>query len=215
MSCRNFFCWPVFFEIMKTPLPAILIASAILSGGCTTSRETGSSASESRGAVSQAPGVGYDDRQIAMIERGSTTEGQLLQGFGPPDNRGLKSDGRINLAWSLAGGMLSVSLAPDGKVEAYSARQNASTARDFETGRPIAYDDRLVARIQRGETTQAQLVKWFGSPEFREMKSDGRAELAWNFAGRTDGGSSHSGELKVSLAPDGTVSSYSARRGPS
>lgn len=199
---------------MKAELLVLVIAAAILSGGCTTSHPPGSLAGESRDAALQASGVRYDDRQIAMIRRGSTTEGQLLQWFGPPDSRALKSDGETHLLWDLSGGALNVRLAADGQVEAYSARQHSSTVRGSDTGQPLAYDDRLVARIQRGETTETQLLKWFGPPVLRDMKLDGRAELAWNFPGRTEGGSGRSGELTVSLGPDGTVDAYAAHRGP-
>jgi hypothetical protein len=76
------------------------------------------------------------------------------------------------------------------------------------------YDDAKIATIHRGETSEAQLLEWFGPPDMRDVKPDGRSHLAWNFARRTDGGSAHSGVLDVSLAPDGKVDYYSARRSP-
>ena len=78
----------------------------------------------------------------------------------------------------------------------------------------LGYDDRLMARIKRSETTAAQLVEWFGPPDSRDERSDGRAQLAWNFGSKADGERVGSGMLSVSLAPDGKVDSYSARRGP-
>src|SRR5262245_51924809 len=69
----------------------------------------------------------------------------------------------------------------------------------------IGYDDREIAKIQRGKTAEAQLLEWFGLPESREMRPDGRATLSWSFSRRTDGGPGGSGALNVNLAPDGAV----------
>ena len=78
----------------------------------------------------------------------------------------------------------------------------------------FSYDDRQIALIRRGTTTEAQLLAWFGPAYSRSLQPDGRSELAWSFASRTNGGEGHSGVLNASLAPDGKVDSYSARRGP-
>jgi len=256
---------------MKATLLVLAAAGAVLVGGCATHRNAGP-AIESRIQSGNAREVGYDDHLIAQIHRGETTENQLLKWFGPPVSRDVKPDGRAHLAWSFgerddgesAAGRLSVSLAPNGKVEAYSARQEPALKRrtvEFaeksdtdirehmaewaregwkvlslsarlpqedgtvhrkavlsraENGgvRRLGYSDSEIAKIQRGQTTEAQLVEWFGSPESREVRSDGRAQLAWSFVGRTDNGPGGSGMLSVSLASDGQVSSYSARRSP-
>ena len=68
--------------------------------------------------------------------------------------------------------------------------------------------------IRRGETTEAQLLEWFGPPDMRDVRPDGRAHLGWRFQHGTDGGSGHSGFLDVNLAPDGKVELYAAHRGP-
>ncbi|HEY5910770.1 MAG TPA: hypothetical protein VJA21_09230 [Verrucomicrobiae bacterium] len=73
------------------------------------------------------------------------------------------------------------------------------------------YDDQRIADIRRGETVEARLLEWFGPPRVREMKSDGQAQLAWSFAGRTGGEARPAGRLEVSLRVDGTVDSYAAR----
>lgn len=75
----------------------------------------------------------------------------------------------------------------------------------------VGYDDRQIARIQRGETGEPQLLEWFGLPESRGMSPDGQVSLTWSFSRRTDGGGGHSGTLSVSLAPDGKVQAYSHR----
>ena len=77
-----------------------------------------------------------------------------------------------------------------------------------------AYDDRQIARIARGQTTESQLLDWFGLPESRAVGANGCAQLCWSFARRADGGPGHSGDLTASLGPSGTVDAYSARRGP-
>lgn len=77
-------------------------------------------------------GPAYDDQQIARIRRGETRESQLLDWFGRPERREVKLDGQAQLAWTFLrrldpptgpSGRLSVTLAPDGAVDAYSAVQ--------------------------------------------------------------------------------------------
>ena len=73
-----------------------------------------------------------------------------------------------------------------------------------------AYDDSRIAKIKRGETTENELLSWFGPPEARDLKPDGRAQLSWAFEPLLPGG--HGGALNVSLGPDGKVEAYSARK---
>ena len=76
------------------------------------------------------------------------------------------------------------------------------------------YEDQQVALIKRGETTEAQLVNWFGPADSRSVGADGRMVLSWSFGTPTATGRSHTGMLQVNLGPDGKVDAYSARRGP-
>ncbi len=256
---------------MKLPFLTLITTGTLLTGGCATSQERVSPVGSVQ--TSAPAGFGYDDRQIARIKLGETTEARLLEWFGPPESRNLQPDGRAQLAWSLnapkdsasaASGLLHVSLAADGKVDAYSARRGPSTEhrtvefveksqadmrrhlaqwaregwsvlsvsarlpqadgtvhRQAELSRTtggtasgVGYNDRRIAEIRQGQTAEAQLVEWFGPPHSRDVKPDGRAQLAWKFASRTNDGPGHSGELSVSLAPDGKVEAYAARRGP-
>jgi len=255
---------------MKATLLSLAVASSIIVTVCGSQRDA-SAAPEP--PIKAADAAGYDDRQIAMIKRGQTTEPKLLEWFGRPESRDLKPDGRAQLNWAFSrttdggpgnSGVLSVRLAPDGKVDAYSARRGPSMDRrtaDFvetsdtdirqhmdqwskegwtvlsvarqppqadgsvhwqaelsrqqgNSATKVGYDDRHVATIKRAETTETQLLELFGPASSRDLKPDGRAQLTWSFAGRLDGGSGDSGALNVSLAPNGKVDSYSARRGP-
>ena len=256
---------------MKASIVFIITFGTFLLGGCATHRESSSPGGDSRVADQTARSNGYDDRLIAGIRRGQTTAAQLLDWFGPADSRNLNPDGRAYLVWNFAplpdggsghSGGLSVSLAPDGKVESYAARRGpavehrtvefiertesdmrqhmAQWAREgwsvssvsarlpqadgtvhrkaelsrteFGTASGVAYDDRRIAGIQRGQTTETQLLQDFGPPDHRDAKSDGRTQLAWTLGSRADRGATPSGVLSVSLAPDDTVDAYSARR---
>jgi hypothetical protein len=84
----------------------------------------------SRPRAPATAGPAYDDRQIARIRRGETRESQLIEWFGPPEQREVKPDGQAQLAWVFIrrvepptgpSGRLHVTLAPDGAVDAYSA----------------------------------------------------------------------------------------------
>jgi hypothetical protein len=203
---------------MKVNLLVVMAAGAGLLVGCAHERMTAPVPQARTSAT--VSGIGYDDRQIAKIQRGTTAEAQLLEWFGLPESREMRPDGRAHLSWSFSrrtdggpggSGALNVSLASDGTVESYAARggpgpENGSTAR-------FSYDDQRVAQIRRGQTTGSQLVDWFGPAQSRQMGPDGRAQLAWSFAKGSDGGSVQTGELHTSLAPDNTVDAYSARRG--
>ena len=76
------------------------------------------------------------------------------------------------------------------------------------------YNDQRIAMIQRGRTTEAELVQWFGPPVSRDVGADGRARLNWSFepAPGEPGNQPSSGALAVRLSAKGTVESYSARR---
>jgi hypothetical protein len=257
---------------MKTKVLVLAAAGVCLMAGCASNHNTALVA-EDRISNANAPGVGYDDLQIAKIQRGETGEAQLLEWFGMPESREVKPDGQAHLSWSFSrrtdggrgrSGVLNVNLAANGKVEAYSARGGTlSEKRSVEfveksdtdlrehmkqwqeegwnllnfsarlpqpdgtvhrkvelsrsngtAGSGFGYDDRRIGGIQRGETTATQLVEWFGPPYSRNLQPDGRVQLAWSFTSRTDGGPGHSGELAASLAPDGKVDAFSARRGP-
>lgn len=195
----------------------IMVAGAGLLAGCAHERQV-TSAPAARTQNEAVSGIGYDDRQISKIQRGTTAEAQLLEWFGLPESREVKPDGRAHLSWSfshrtdgdMGSGALSVNLASDGTVESYAAR--SGPAPDGNAAR-FAYDDRRLAQIRRGQTTGSQLVDWFGPPHSRQVGPDGRAQLAWSFARRSDGGPGQSDELQASLASDNTVDAYSAHRG--
>ena len=213
------------YGYMKINFSYLLGASALLVWGCTAPPKTAPT------KVSTAAGVGdsgaqYDDERIAKIRRSLTSEAELLDWFGPPESRELKPDGRRRLSWifhARAGepvsGELAVSLAPDGKVEAYAAhgetlrspKGSSTSGAGADVG--TAYDDQRIASIKRGETTQAQLVQWFGPPESRDVRPDGREQLSWGFGRAGQGSGSHAGVLHVSLGPEGNVDAYSARSG--
>lgn len=118
---------------MRTTLLALVVAVALLSTGCATTRESESTSGKTAPAGSSAVTPGYDDQQIARIKRGDTTEAQLLEWFGPPESRDVGADGREQLKWAFSrrtnggsdhSGSLNVNLGPDGKVVAYSARRS-------------------------------------------------------------------------------------------
>jgi hypothetical protein len=254
---------------MKKSVMVWLVAVTVLEGGPAISGASDSQAQTPAFANPKAGGAGdYDDRQIRRIKRGETTETQLLEWFGPPETREVSPDGRGQLGWGwnkagTAGGAFRANISPEGRVEAYSARQNpllqkqtvefvaeseadmrkqmdqwrregwsvhsisqpipqadgtvkrkADLSRNEEATVPVvAYDDRRIAAIRRGKTTEAQLFDWFGPAYSRDLQPDGRMKLVWRF-GASKAGSGNSGELKASVARNGTVDSYTAHRGP-
>jgi len=203
----------------KTHLVFVVAAGAGLLVGCAHEHKA-ATMPQSRTAGVTVAGIGYDDRQIAKIQRGTTAEAQLLEWFGLPESREMRPDGRATLSWGFSrrtdggpggSGALNVNLASDGTVESYAARGGPGPSNGTASG--FAYDDRRVAHIRRGQTTGSQLVDWFGPAQSRQLGPDGRAQLAWTFVTRSDGGPGQSGELHTSLASDDTVDAYSARRG--
>jgi len=203
----------------NTLLLLVMAAGTGLLVGC-AHEHTAAPVPQARTARAPVAGVGYDDRQIAKIQRGTTGEAELLQWFGLPESREMRPDGRAHLSWSFShrtdggpggSGVLNVNLASDGMVESYAAQGGPGPNNGTASG--FAYDDHRVAQIRRGETTGSQLVDWFGPAQSRQVGPDGRVQLAWTFVTRNDLGSRPSGELHTSLAPDDTVDAYSARRG--
>jgi len=85
-----------------------------------------------------------------------------------------------------------------------------TSSAESDTGR--IYDDARIRGIRRLETTESQLIQWFGSPESRTVDSDGRMQLSWAFSSGTT--NSPGGSLNVLLQPDAKVESYSTRRLP-
>jgi hypothetical protein len=75
------------------------------------------------------------------------------------------------------------------------------------------YDDAKVAMIKKDVTTEAQLLDWFGPPRTRTMRADGTKALAWRFPSGKGHARGSSGSLAVALAPNGTVTDYSAAAG--
>ena len=59
-----------------------------------------------------------------------------------------------------------------------------------------SYDDQKIRNIKKGETSENDLVEWFGPPAAREMKPDGRSFLSWQFE---PGAQGQRGGLSVSL----------------
>jgi len=76
-----------------------------------------------------SPARFYDDSKVALIRKDATTEGDLLEWFGPANSRAMASDGSKTLAWRFApatgnrasSGGLNVRIGADGRVISYSA----------------------------------------------------------------------------------------------
>jgi hypothetical protein len=206
---------------MKQAFLSLIIGSTGLLAGCQTSRNSAPIVEHAVSARAVTT-VAYDDRLIASIKRGETTEPKLLEWFGAPESRDLRPDGRSHLTWSFraapennegVSGALQVSLNPDGKVEAYSASRR-STPHNQGALAPVGYADQSIARIKRGVTTEAQLLEWFGPPEKRNAAPDGRRDLSWSFAPTFNSASGQAAALHVSLAANGSVDAYSAHDVP-
>lgn len=98
-------------------------------------------------------GNNFDESKVTQIKKGVTTEPELIQMFGPPETRGVNSEGQVNLTWSYTearvkgesfipyagvfmGGtksahkMLMVSLGSDGKVTSFSSTAGGTESRD-------------------------------------------------------------------------------------
>ena len=119
---------------------------------------------------------------------------------------------RINiLALFTAGTFVVGGCGTPGKVDSCATPREAD-ARHARVVGPH-YDDARIALIQRGHTTEAQLIDWFGPPERRDAEPSGSRILTWVFPGPKPAISDRSGWLKVSLTAEGKVQAYSASRG--
>ena len=76
-----------------------------------------------------------------------------------------------------------------------------------------AYDDGKVAMIKQDNTTEAQLLEWFGPPATRIMNRDGSKSLSWRFGTARVNNHQRSGRLDVQLDKEGKVTAYSASQG--
>ena len=99
-------------------------------------------------------GQNFDESKVSQIKKGETTEADLVQMFGQPENRAVNSEGTTTLTWNyfearvkgetfipyagpFLGGsrskqkMLSVTLGPDGKVASFSSSAGGS---EFRSG---------------------------------------------------------------------------------
>jgi hypothetical protein len=97
-------------------------------------------------------GRNFDESKVTAIAKGQTTEADLTQMFGPPQNRSTNSEGMTTLMWMysemtlkpqsfipiagpfIAGAdsrmkMLSVILGPDGKVTHYTSSGGGTESR--------------------------------------------------------------------------------------
>ena len=77
------------------------------------------------------------------------------------------------------------------------------------------FDEANVSRIQKGVTTESDLVSWFGKPSNRVTTSDGKVALMWAHYTSQGFVSTHSTSktLTVTLGPDGKVQDYSLSGG--
>ena len=124
---------------MKTIVNLFLVASvAILIAGCASS------------------GQNFNESKVAQIKKGETTEAELIQMFGQPENRSINSEGWTTLVWSyfetkmkgesfipyagpFIGGsrskhkMLMVTLGSDGKVTNFNSSGGGSEMRSNQT----------------------------------------------------------------------------------
>ena len=162
----------------------------------------------------------YDDRRISRIVIGETTEDELIEWFSNPDSRAWAVNGRMGLTWSFpttsasstnSSGVLKVWLG-DGSVESYEANRTKTATAEDPKKSGVQYDDRVISKIGRGETSEAQLLEWFGRPIRRQTRPDHRTQLSWEFASKSAEGLRPAGTLEVSLASDGKVDAYAARR---
>jgi hypothetical protein len=77
-----------------------------------------------------------------------------------------------------------------------------------------SYDDSKIAMIEKGATTEAQLLEWFGPATSRTLAPDGSKTLQWRFSHGKNRAASPSGSLDVRLGADGKVNAYSASGKP-
>jgi len=78
------------------------------------------------------------------------------------------------------------------------------------------FDEGNIAKIQKGVTTEADLVAWFGQPSSRLNTSDGTITLMWSHyrsSYRVVTAHTTGKTLTVTLGADGTVTSFSSSGG--
>src|SRR5262249_17351912 len=153
--------------------------ATVLSGGCATSHKTAPVAAQAAPAR-QDPAPEVQRRTVEFEEKSESDVRQHMAQW--------QEDG-----WSVLS--LSERLPqPDGTIHRQAELSRAKPARSG-----AGYDDRRIARIKRGETSEAELLEWFGAPESRSLNPDGRSQLSWSFRTISDGDASAGGKLQVSL----------------
>jgi len=77
------------------------------------------------------------------------------------------------------------------------------------------FNEANVSNIQKGITTESDLVAWFGKPSNRVTTSDGKVSLMWAHYTSQGFVAAHSTSktLTVTLGPDGKVADYSLSGG--
>ena len=82
------------------------------------------------------------------------------------------------------------------------------------------WDEQKVSQIKKGQTTEAELLQWFGKPIYRNKTSEGTMTLSWrhvelrqefslNYFNPAPITGQSSKTLTVMLGPDGKVTSFS------
>jgi len=121
---------------MKATVMAMMAAGALWVGGCASQPKVKPPMqSQTQGSPSQdgtVTGAGYNDRQIAKIQRGETTEVTLLEWFGAPDSRELIGNGEREpgARWQsgiLLGERWLIGGTPDGGIRAKDRPRSART----------------------------------------------------------------------------------------
>lgn len=75
------------------------------------------------------------------------------------------------------------------------------------------FDEANIAKIQKGVTTEADLVAWFGKPSNRASMSDGTVSLMWSHYTSSYMGATTGKTLTVTLDSNGKVSNYTSSGG--
>lgn len=78
------------------------------------------------------------------------------------------------------------------------------------------FNEANISQIQKGGTTEADLVAWFGKPSNRFTTSEGMVTLMWTHytsSYRVVGSHTTGKTLSVTLGADGTVSNFSSSGG--
>jgi hypothetical protein len=88
------------------------------------------------------------------------------------------------------------------------------------------FDETRASQIKKGETTEAELVQWFGQPQNRSANSEGQTILTWMYveanakgtsfipiAGAFMGGTDSKTKTLTAVLQNGTVQSYTSSGG--